>query len=160
MRIYAIAVGSRAPAWVRDGFEEYARRMPGHCRLELIEVPAPRRSRGADVERLVREEGRRVLAAVPGNSRVVALSREGTPRSTPDVADAMRQWLASGRNAALLIGGAEGLAEPCLARADEVWSLSRLTLGYPVVRIVLAEQLYRAWSIVAGLPYHRGKRSR
>lgn len=160
MRICAVAVGQRVPGWVREGFAEYARRLPPHCRLDLIEVPAARRTRRVDLVRLTREEGERLISAAPSRSRLIALSRSGRPRSTEELAGAFGQWLAGGQDVAILIGGPEGLDDACLARCEEVWSLSPLTMGYPVVRIVLAEQLYRAWSITAGLPYHRQSRRR
>lgn len=155
MQIHLIAVGTRMPRWVEEGYAEYAQRLPAQCRLRLVEVPAGRRTKGADLERLLRDEGERVLAAVPARSRVVALERTGRALSTRELAAALEAQLARGTDFALLVGGPEGLAPACLARADETWSLSALTFAHPVVRIVLAEQLYRAWSIIAGTPYHR-----
>lgn len=155
MQIHIIAVGERMPEWVAAGYAEYAKRLPHECRLTLHEIPAGKRTKGADIARLTRDEGARQLAAIPAGARVVALDRGGRELDTEQLAARLEKQLADGRDLALLIGGPEGLAPECLAAADERWSLSRLTLAHPVVRVVLAEQLYRAWSILRNLPYHR-----
>ena len=154
MHIHIIAVGTRMPAWINDGFREYADRLRGTT-LRLREVEAARRTEGADVARLLAGEGKRLLATVPKNACVIALDRIGKAITTQQIAAAMRDWRQEGRDVAFLIGGPEGLADECLAAAGERWSLSALTLPHPLVRVVLAEQLYRAWSILEGLPYHR-----
>jgi len=155
MRLLVVAVGTRMPRWVNEGFEQYARRMPAHCRIELNEVSPARRTRGADPQRCLAEEGERMLRAVPRGARTVALTRQGTGRDSRSLARALEQWLGEGRDVALLIGGADGLAPAVVDAADEQWSLSALTLAHPVARLVLAEQLYRAASLLAGHPYHR-----
>ncbi len=159
MQIHLIAVGRKMPEWVDQAYSDYARRMPRHCALKLIEINAGKRSKGADVARINRQEGERILQAIPSGSRVVALERVGKEKNTEQLAGSMENWLAGGQDVVLLVGGPEGLSEDCLARADECWSLSKLTLAHPLVRVVLAEQLYRAWSILANLPYHRGEQS-
>lgn len=155
MQIHIIAVGERMPAWVDAGYQEYAKRLPRECRLVLREVPAGRRTKGADLRRLIEQEGQRQLDAIPAGARVIALDRGGKQLDTESLAAEIKRRMASGDNLALLIGGPEGLAPACLARADARWALSELTLAHPVVRVVLAEQLYRAWSIINNLPYHR-----
>ena len=155
MQIHIIAIGERMPEWVQAAYAEYARRLPHECRLTLHEIPAGKRSKGADLVRLTRDEGARLLAAVPAGSRVVALDRNGGELDTPALAGRIDKQLGAGCDLALLVGGPEGLAPECLAAAHERWSLSKLTLAHPVVRVVLAEQLYRAWSILKNLPYHR-----
>lgn len=155
MQLHLIAVGTRMPRWVEEGYTEYAKRLPVQFRLRLTEVPAGRRTKGADLNRLLREEGERVLAAIPTRSRVIALERTGRALSTRELAAVLESQLSRGSDVALLVGGPEGLSPACLTRADEAWSLSALTLAHPVVRVVVAEQLYRAWSIIAGTPYHR-----
>ncbi len=156
MRIHIIAVGQRMPRWVDAAFKDYAKRMPAQCRVYLVEVPAAKRTRNADIERVLKEEGRRLLAAVPADAEVIALERRGKQKSTKKLAEALQAKLMQGKNLALLIGGPEGLAPECLKSAGEIWSLSELTLPHPLVRIMLVEQFYRAWSILNQLPYHRG----
>lgn len=155
MQIHIIAVGSRMPEWVQAGYAEYAKRLPHECRLTLHEIPAGKRAKGADLARLTRAEGARQLAAIPPGSRVVALDRNGRELNTEALAGRIEKQLAAGCDLVLLVGGPEGLAPECLVAAHERWSLSQLTLAHPLVRVVLAEQLYRAWSILRGLPYHR-----
>ena len=155
MQIHLLAVGEKMPRWVQDGYGEFAKRLPPECALRLVEVPAGRRGKGGDVARAIRDEGRRMLAAIPGNARVVALEVRGRPWSTEELSERLAAWLAGGRDLALLVGGPDGLAPECTARADERWSLSPLTLPHPLVRILVAEQLYRAWSILRNHPYHR-----
>ncbi len=155
MQIHLIAVGDRMPAWVEAGYEEYAKRLPRECRLTLREIPAGKRTKGADLKRLIEQEGARQLAAIPTGCRVIALDRGGRQMDTEQLAAELKKRLGSGQDLALLVGGPEGLAPACVKRADDRWSLSLLTLAHPVVRVVLAEQLYRAWSILKNLPYHR-----
>lgn len=155
MQIHIIAVGDRMPGWVEDAYGEYAKRLPRECRLVLHEIPAGRRGKSADLARLTRDEGERQLAAVPDGCRIVALDAGGHAFDSHELAARLRRRIDEGRDLALLIGGPEGLAPACLAAAEERWSLSRLTLAHPVVRVVLAEQLYRAWSIITHHPYHR-----
>ncbi len=155
MQIHLIAVGNRMPGWVSAGYEEYAKRLPRECALRLVEIAPGKRGRNADVKRIVRDEGERMLAATPKDSKVIALEVGGRTWSTPQLANELSGWLASGRDTTLLVGGPEGLDEACRARADQAWSLSALTLPHPLVRVLLAEQLYRAWSLTVGHPYHR-----
>jgi 23S rRNA (pseudouridine1915-N3)-methyltransferase len=155
MKIHIIAVGTRMPEWVEAGYEEYAKRLPRECRLVLHEIPAGRRVKGADMKRLIEQEGARQLAAIPARTRVIALDRTGRQMDTEALAAELKKRLAGGDDLALLVGGPEGLAPACRGRADESWALSRLTLAHPVARVVLAEQLYRAWSIINNMPYHR-----
>lgn len=155
MRIHLIAVGSRLDAWVYQGYEEYAKRLGQDCTLQLVEVPALKRGKNADIERITREEGQKLLSALPKGARVIALDVQGRQHSTEELAGKLADWLQSGQDIALLVGGPEGLSADCLARADEKWSLSKLTLPHPLVRIVVAEQIYRAWSVLNNHPYHR-----
>ena len=155
MDIKLIAVGTRMPAWVSEGYREYARRLPRECSLSLTEIPLGQRSRSGSVQRAVGEEGRRMLAATGAGRRVIALDIGGRSWSTGQLAEQLALWLQDGRDIALLVGGPDGLAPDCLQRAEQRWSLSPLTLPHPLVRVMLAEQLYRAWSIISGHPYHR-----
>ena len=155
MQIHIIVIGDRMPEWVEAGYQEYAKRMPRECRLVLHEISAGRRSKGANLPRLMEQEGARQLTAIPASARVIALDRAGKQMDTAALAVEIEKNMARGVPLALLVGGPEGLAPACLQRADERWALSKLTLAHPVVRVVLAEQLYRAWSIIKHLPYHR-----
>lgn len=155
MHIHLIAIGQRMDAWVNEAYQEFAKRMPPECALLLKEIPAGKRGKNADIPRILQQEGERMLAAIPDGARVIALDVEGRQWSTPQLAQQLEQWLPSGQDVALLVGGPEGLAPQCLERARQRWSLSALTLPHPLVRVVLAEQLYRAWTIIKGHPYHR-----
>jgi 23S rRNA (pseudouridine1915-N3)-methyltransferase len=153
MKLRILAVGTRMPDWVEAGVADYVRRMPKDCRIELTEVPLAQR--GKDVARGKLEEGEKLLAAVGSRDRVICLTVEGKRWSTPELADRLSGWRQEGRDVCLLIGGPDGLDAACLARAETQWSLSPLTLPHALVRVVLAEQLYRAWSVLTGHPYHR-----
>lgn len=155
MRILLIAVGSKMPAWITQGYEEYARRMPAECSLQLIEIPAGKRGKGADLSRIMQHEGEQTLAAVPKSAKVIAMDVKGRAWSTEELAKQMETWRQDGRDVALLVGGPEGLAPQCLDQAEQRWSLSNMTLPHPLVRIVIAEQLFRAWSVLSNHPYHR-----
>ena len=155
MNIYLIAVGDRMPGWVQEGYQEYAKRLPPECALRLVEIPAGRRGKNADIARLVRDESERLLAAIPRGAAVVALEVGGRSWSTQQLAHKLEGWMDSGRDVALLVGGPDGLGDEARAAAGELWSLSALTLPHPLVRVVLAEQLYRAWSVLRNHPYHR-----
>ncbi|MDQ5909840.1 MAG: rRNA (pseudouridine1915-N3)-methyltransferase [Pseudomonadota bacterium] len=143
------------PDWVKAGYLEYAVRLPRECALHLIEIPAGKRGPNADLPRIIRTEGERLLAAVPSSSCVIALDERGREWSTAELAQRLADWLQEGRDLSLLVGGPDGLDAPCRDRAEHLWSLSRLTLPHPLVRIVVAEQLYRAWSLLHHHPYHR-----
>lgn len=143
------------PAWVDEGYREYARRMPHECRLVLNEIPLAQRSKSQAIERAVNEEGKRMLAALSDRQQVIALDVKGRSWSTEQLAQQLDNWKQDGRDISLLVGGPDGLATECLQRAEQAWSLSSLTLPHPLVRVLLAEQLYRAWSLNSGHPYHR-----
>jgi len=155
MRIHLVAVGTRMPAWVMTGYTEYARRLPHECSLNLVEIPVSKRRKSLPPARAMQEEGQLMLAAIPAGCLVIALDVAGRHLSTGELAGRLRAWLAGGRDVALLVGGPDGLAPECLVRADLSWSLSALTYPHALVRIIVAEQLYRAWSINTGHPYHR-----
>lgn len=143
------------PGWVQQGYDEYAKRLPRECALVLKEVAPGKRGKNSDVARIVRDEGERMLAAIPQGAHIVTLDIPGKPWTTPELAHAMQRWLAGGQPIAILIGGPEGLADAAKDLAQESWSLSKLTFPHPLVRIIVAEQLYRAWSILNNHPYHR-----
>ena len=143
------------PAWVVAAYQEYAKRLPRECTLQLVEIALSKRRKSQTPEQAAEEEGQQMLASLPKDCTVIALDVRGNSWSTEALAMRLQDWLGSGRDVALLIGGPDGLSAACLARADLRWSLSALTFPHPLVRVVLAEQLYRAWTINAGHPYHR-----
>jgi len=155
MFIHLIAVGTRMPGWVEEGFTEYAKRMPTESKLKLVEITAGKRGKNSDVKRLTQQEGEKMLAAIPKGAKVVALDVLGKALSTEELAKELKDWQGSGQDIAILIGGPEGLADDCLKQAAQKISLSKLTLPHPLVRVVLAEQLYRATTILKGHPYHK-----
>jgi len=143
------------PDWVEKGYSEYAKRLPRECSLELREISLANRGKNADLTRAIEKESEAILSAIPNQERVIALDVLGKPQSTESIATNLRNWQMQGGNTSLMIGGPDGLSATCLARAEQRWSLSGLTLPHPLVRIVLAEQLYRAWSLLNNHPYHR-----
>ena len=155
MKLIIVSVGTRMPRWVDEGFREYAKRLSAELKVELVEISSGHRGKGADPARAVRDEGARMLKALPDGCRVVALDVGGDAWSTEELAGRLDTWMGEGRDLAFLVGGPEGLAEACLERADLRWSLSALTLPHPLVRVVVAEQFYRAWSLLRNHPYHR-----
>ena len=155
MLIRVAAVGQRMPSWVNQGWADYARRFPRGIRLEMKEISLQRRGNNADIERLRQEEGRQLMASVPKGGRPIALDVEGKAWSSQQLADEFAKWLAGGQDICLWVGGPDGLSNECLTAAQGQWSLGPLTLPHPLVRLLLAEQLYRAWSINNNHPYHR-----
>ncbi len=155
MRISIIAVGTKMPTWVNAGVEEYGKRMPRELKLQWREIPLARRGRDNDTEKLRAREGEQMLRAVPAGDQLIALDVRGKRLSTEQLAARLGDWQMSGDNYSLLIGGPDGLSAEVLQRAQQRWSLSDLTLPHPLVRILLAEQLYRAWTITVNHPYHR-----
>jgi len=155
MRILLLAVGQKMPNWVEQGYLEYAHRMPAEAKLELKEIVPGKRGKNADIKRIVDDEGQRLKAAIPKSAHVVVLDVKGKAHTTEQLAKRMEEWMHTGQDICLLVGGPEGLSDECRALADEKLSLSALTFPHPLVRVVLAEQLYRAWSVLRNHPYHR-----
>ncbi|NQY26890.1 MAG: 23S rRNA (pseudouridine(1915)-N(3))-methyltransferase RlmH [Piscirickettsiaceae bacterium] len=155
MKLNLLAVGTKMPSWVTDGYQEYAKRMPRECSLNLHEIAPAKRGKSGSESQWMAEEGERILAAIPKEHHVVALDVKGKPWSTEQLATQLQNWQADGRDVSLIVGGPDGLMDACLQRANQRWSLSALTLPHPLVRIVMAEQLYRAWTITQNHPYHR-----
>ena len=155
MQIHLLAVGNRMPDWVKQAYEEYGRRLPAYCTLKLTEITPGRRAKSADVAAIIRDEGKRMISAIPRDCHVIALEVGGKQWTTLELSEQIEAWQHSGRNTVLLVGGPDGLSQDCIDIASQKWSLSKLTLPHPLVRVVLAEQLYRAWSVQTGHPYHR-----
>ena len=158
MKLRVVALGHRMPAWINAGFEEYARRMPREMPLMLTELkPEPRGDKpgAGDIARLVEQEARRIEAAIPKDNLTVVLDESGKMVTTLQLAGKITSWCGDGRDVSLVIGGADGTAQRLKTNAGWLWSLSPLTLPHGLVRVVLAEQLYRAVSIMGNHPYHR-----
>ncbi|MDN3555305.1 23S rRNA (pseudouridine(1915)-N(3))-methyltransferase RlmH [Halomonas maura] len=155
MRVRLLAVGTKMPDWVSRGVEEYRKRLPRDFALELEEIAPGARGKNADTRRAVTQEAERLRARLRGDEHLVALEVGGQAWSTEQLARQAEGWRLEGRDVALLVGGPDGLDPALSAAAAQRWSLSPLTLPHPLVRILLAEQLYRAWTLMVGHPYHR-----
>ncbi|MCC6716206.1 MAG: 23S rRNA (pseudouridine(1915)-N(3))-methyltransferase RlmH [Gammaproteobacteria bacterium] len=155
MRVVLAAVVKRSPDWIREGFREYAKRLPPQLSLALSEVAPVARDGSQSVASSRRREAERLRAAIPKGACLIALDQNGCQWSTAELAAQLERWMQEGRDLALLVGGADGLDPALIESAEHVWSLSRLTLPHALVPVVLAEQLYRAWSLLNRHPYHR-----
>jgi len=158
VKIHLIAIGGKMPAWVQAGYGEYIKRLPRELAPLLTELPLANRSKNNNTQALKALEGEHILKAyeqLPGNTRLLALDLGGTKISTEKLAKKMANWQMEGVNPCLVIGGPDGLAPTVLQQANERWSLSELTLPHPLVRVLIAEQLYRAWTILQNHPYHK-----
>ena len=153
MKIRLVSVGTRLPGWINEGVETYVRRLPAGNSLSVEEIAVSRR-RGSAAERM-HDEGNRLLARIKARDHVIALDETGTSFSSRELAGELSRWRQSGSDVAMLIGGADGLSDACVARANSRWSLSRHTLPHGLVRVLVAEQVYRAWTLINGHPYHR-----
>jgi 23S rRNA (pseudouridine1915-N3)-methyltransferase len=155
MKARLIAVGEGAPDWVASGFAEYRKRLSHWLPLDLVEIAPGLRGKGRDPQRATQDEGARVLSALPKQAWIVALDGRGKPYSSEQLAQRLESWRMQGRDLAFLIAGPEGHAPEVIAAVQETWSLGPLTLPHMLVRLVLAEQLYRAATLLANHPYHR-----
>jgi 23S rRNA (pseudouridine1915-N3)-methyltransferase len=155
MRIQLIAVGQKMPTWVQQGWQDYCQRLPKSFQLQLTEIPLAKRSRQCNLAALIEQEGKAIGQAIPTSAYVIALDQSGKSLTSPQLAAKLQEIQMTHSHLALLVGGPDGLAADCLARANFTWSLSALTLAHPIVRVVIAETLYRTWSILQHHPYHR-----
>ena len=155
MDLTVAAVGTRMPAWVQEAWSEYARRFPRGVSLQLKEIAMAKRGNNADIGALREAEGEALLAAVPKGHLVIALDERGKQWSTEELAKQLEAWMREEHGVCFLVGGPDGLPQSCRDRARTTWSLGRLTLPHPMVRAILAEQLYRAWTVTQNHPYHR-----
>jgi 23S rRNA (pseudouridine1915-N3)-methyltransferase len=158
MKLVLVAVGQRQPAWADAAYDDFAKRFPAECRLELKAVKAEPRTSGKTVQAMLAAEGERIesaIAALGKGARRVVLDERGERRTTLQLAERLRFWRGDGRDVALVIGGPDGLDAPLKASADETLRLSDLTLPHAFARVLLAEALYRAWSLLNNHPYHR-----
>jgi len=155
MRIKLLAVGTKMPSWVTEGYNEYAKRLPREITLELLELPLGVRGKNADVQRAIQKESDALLSHIDKADHVIALEVKGHNWTTEKLAQNMERWQMDGLTVVLLVGGPDGLSDACRARANQQWSLSALTLPHPIVRVLLSEQIYRAWTVTQNHPYHR-----
>lgn len=155
MKFTLIAVGKSVPPWINAGYQDYAKRLPADYGLHLIEINSPFRGRNANIPQIQEKEAQQIISAIPPHNHVIALDCDGQCWDTPALAKQMQTWHDDSQDVALLIGGPDGLAPSIRAHTHRRWSLSALTLPHPLVRVVVAEQLYRGWSILARHPYHR-----
>ena len=155
MKLRLLAVGTKMPAWVEQGYREYAKRLPSDCALELVEINPGHRAKNTSKEKAMQQEAEALKKAIRPQDHVVALDVKGKPWSTEQLAENLSNWRMQGGDVALLIGGPDGMTQDVLSLAKQRWSLSNLTLPHPLVRVLMAEQLYRAWSILQGHPYHK-----
>jgi len=152
VKIRLLCVGTRVPEWVAEGYATFARRLPKDNALVLEQVPAARRQ--SDIRRCIDDEGERLLGRISHDECVIALDERGSAWSSVVLSQKLAAWRRDGRDVVLLVGGADGLSDKCMARAGESWSLSAATLPHALVRVVVAEQIYRAWTLLTGHPYH------
>lgn len=155
MKVHLLAIGQRMPKWVEQGYKEYASRLSANVQIELKEIPAAKRVRNSVIEKIKEDEGQRLLAAVPVGAKIIVLDEHGKSQTTKQLAGHLDEWIQMSQDVAILIGGADGLSQECLQKADMKWSLSAFTFPHPLVRIILVEQVYRAWSLLTNHPYHR-----
>lgn len=155
MKIRLLTITHKSPSWIQEGYNEYSKRLPPSCALELIEVPAEKRTANADLKRITEREGNKLLSLIKDTHHVIALDVKGKSWTTEQLAEQLAEWHLGGRNIDLLVGGPDGLAPACLQKAETKWSLSPLTFPHILVRLIVAEQIYRAWTIMQQHPYHR-----
>ncbi len=152
MKIHLIAVGKKMPDWINTGYSEFSKRMPPELQINLIEITPSTRNKSTSIEKNIKEEGERIQSAIPDNSKLIVLDEKGKDFSSIALSKEMESWLPMGQDISIVIGGADGIDPVIKQQADEKWSLSSLTLPHALVRVVVAEQLYRAWSIMKGHP--------
>jgi len=155
MVIHFITVGQKMPKWVQDGYAEYAKRLPKSCAIKLVELPMAQRGKTGSADKYKAEEAKKILAAIPKGAQLIVLDEHGQQVTTKGLAVKLEDWLASGQDVALVVGGPDGLEQSLIQQAKWKWGLSKLTMPHPMVRILVAEQIYRAYSVINNHPYHR-----
>lgn len=153
--INLIVVGRKMPTWINAGYKEYAQRLPTDYRLQLIEINSQKRNKTSSLVNILQKEGDDLLAAAHPHGPIIAFDRQGQTFSTEQLARNLQAWHDQSLHPNFLVGGPEGLSAECLKRSHQTWSLSALTFPHPLVRVIIAEQIYRAWSILSHHPYHR-----
>lgn len=155
MKYYLLAIGNRMPSWVNAGVQEYQKRLPKEMPLIVREIPAVKRDKNAVISQCIEKESRLLCEGIGERAHVVLLDVNGEIWSTEELAASIKQWQLLRNDIYFLIGGADGVDQQCREKAHQSWSLSRLTLPHPLVRIIVAEQLYRAMAVLQNHPYHR-----
>lgn len=155
MKIRLLTITHKSPAWIQQGYEDYAKRLPPSCALELVEIPAEKRTANADLKRITEREGEKMLTAIKPQNHVIALDKGGKTWTSEQLSTQLGNWMQLGKNIDLLVGGPEGISAACMQHAKESWSLSTLTFPHLIVRLIVSEQIYRAYSILQNSPYHR-----
>ncbi len=155
MKINLISIGKKMPSWVNEGFKDYQKRLPTDYQLILHEVSTKKRNKNTAIAKLTQEESDKLLSKAPERNIIIALDRQGKSFPTETLAKKLENWHAESQDVSILIGGPEGISSASLTKCHETWSLSKLILPHTITRIVIAEQLYRAWSILQNHPYHR-----
>lgn len=155
MKLFILAVGNKMPEWITSGFNEYSKRMPRESKIELIELKPESRTSGKTTQQIMEAEAQRILAALPPNTRRIVLDEHGATPTTKQLAAQMQNWLGDGQDVVFVIGGADGLHDSVKQVAQQLMALSAFTLPHGMVRVLLAEQLYRAHSLLHNHPYHR-----
>jgi len=155
MKLFLLAIGTKMPDWVNKAYQDYAQRLPAKCSLHLKEIPAEKRTKNSHFASIKAKEAQKLMEAIPKGCRIIALDVKGQAWSTEKLSTRLQDWMMGGQDVALLVGGPEGLTPEVLKMAHEKWSLSNLTFPHPLVRIILAEQIYRAFSMTENHPYHR-----
>lgn len=155
MQITIVAVGMRLPSWANQAVKEYSKRLPPEINLQLSEIQPVKRSKSAGAEKILKQEAERIGSAIPKGSHIIVLDEHGKTQRTTVLAKHMDTWMRYGKNIAFVIGSADGIHEDIKKKADELWSLSDFTLPHGLARVLLIEQLYRAWTVIKKHPYHR-----
>ena len=155
MKIHLLAVGTKMPGWVDEAYNEYAKRLPRECCLQLTEIKPEKRVGGKTAQQVMEAEKTRILAALPPSAYLLVLDERGENWTTARLSENLKSWLGNGRDVAVVIGGADGLDPAVKQKADRLLQLSAMTLPHGMVRVLLAEQMYRAWSLLNNHPYHR-----
>lgn len=155
MQVQIVAVGNKMPHWVVEGCAEYLRRFPSDFKVKLTEIAPLKRAKSSNLDKIKIDEGSKCLQAIDSSNKIIALEVKGKALTTAKLAEQIENWKMDGRNISLLIGGPEGLSDECRQKAELHWSLSPLTLPHPMVRVIVSEALYRAWSLTQNHPYHR-----
>lgn len=155
MIIHIISVGHKVPGWVETAVEDFTKRFPPELKINLIPIPLIKRGKNPDIQRIIRDEGVKIISAIPSRSMPVALDVKGKKITTQDFSQLLKRWMENSQDMALIIGGPDGLSDDVLSNAALMLSLSNLTFPHTLVKVMLVEQLYRAWSILKNHPYHR-----